>query len=122
LTGSPIVRADESSIGHSAGTRRRLGRASPRRAGLGGHGGETTPPTISLLCKLPAKSTKLPAKILAEIPDLFGPGLGAQMTYYETDEGAKGLRGRRLLLQPSHPSRQRVLPHRREPVGPTRED
>jgi N,N-dimethylformamidase beta subunit-like, C-terminal len=28
-------------------------------------------------------------KILAEIPDLFGPGLTAQMTYYETGSGAK---------------------------------
>jgi hypothetical protein len=26
---------------------------------------------------------------LAEIPDLFGPGLTAQMTYYETPAGAK---------------------------------
>jgi hypothetical protein len=28
-------------------------------------------------------------QVLAEIPDLFGPGLGAQMTYYETAEGAR---------------------------------
>jgi hypothetical protein len=27
--------------------------------------------------------------ILAQIPDLFGPGIGAQMTYYETPAGAK---------------------------------
>ena len=27
--------------------------------------------------------------MLAEIPDLFGPGLTAQMTYYETPAGAK---------------------------------
>ena len=27
--------------------------------------------------------------MLAEIPDLFGPGLTAQMTYYETPQGAK---------------------------------
>ena len=27
--------------------------------------------------------------MLAEIPDLFGPGLTAQMTYYETIYGAK---------------------------------
>ena len=27
--------------------------------------------------------------VLAEIPDLFGPGLTAQMTYYETPQGAK---------------------------------
>jgi hypothetical protein len=27
--------------------------------------------------------------VLAQIPDLFGPGLTAQMTYYETDSGAK---------------------------------
>ena len=28
-------------------------------------------------------------RVLAEIPDLFGPGLTAQMTYYETPRGAK---------------------------------
>jgi hypothetical protein len=28
-------------------------------------------------------------KVLAEIPDLFGPGFTAQMTYYETPSGAK---------------------------------
>ena len=28
-------------------------------------------------------------KVLAEIPDLFGPGFTAQMTYYETRSGAK---------------------------------
>jgi hypothetical protein len=28
-------------------------------------------------------------KVLAEIPELFGPGFTAQMTYYETDKGAK---------------------------------
>jgi hypothetical protein len=27
--------------------------------------------------------------VLAEVPDLFGPGVSAQMTYYETPEGAK---------------------------------
>jgi hypothetical protein len=27
--------------------------------------------------------------ILAQIPDLFGPGIGPQMTYYETPAGAK---------------------------------
>jgi hypothetical protein len=27
--------------------------------------------------------------VLAEIPDLFGPGLTAQMSYYETPAGAK---------------------------------
>ena len=27
--------------------------------------------------------------VLAEIPDLFGPGFTAQMTYYETTAGAK---------------------------------
>jgi hypothetical protein len=27
--------------------------------------------------------------VLAEIPDLFGPGATAQMTYYETPAGAK---------------------------------
>jgi len=28
-------------------------------------------------------------QVLAEIPDEFGPGLTAQMTYYETKRGAK---------------------------------
>jgi hypothetical protein len=28
-------------------------------------------------------------RVLAEIPDLFGPGFTAQMTYYETPSGAK---------------------------------
>jgi hypothetical protein len=28
-------------------------------------------------------------RIVAEIPDLFGPGLTAEMTYYETPNGAK---------------------------------
>jgi hypothetical protein len=27
--------------------------------------------------------------VLAEIPEIYGPGFTAQMTYYETDEGAK---------------------------------
>ncbi len=31
--------------------------------------------------------------VLAEIPDLFGPGLTAQMTYYETPQGAKVFSG-----------------------------
>jgi hypothetical protein len=33
------------------------------------------------------------AIVLAEIPDLFGPGLTAQMTYYETPQGAKVFAG-----------------------------
>jgi hypothetical protein len=28
-------------------------------------------------------------RVVAEIPDLFGPGLSAQMSYYETESGAK---------------------------------
>ena len=31
--------------------------------------------------------------VLAEVPDLFGPGLTAQMTYYETPQGAKVFAG-----------------------------
>ena len=27
--------------------------------------------------------------MLAEIPNLYGPGLTAQMTYYETEQGAR---------------------------------
>ena len=51
---------------------------------LGGYGIEidgTTP------------STPLGTIVLAEIPDLFGPGLTAQMTYYETPQGAKVFAG-----------------------------
>lgn len=47
-------------------------------------------------------------EVVAEIPDLFGPGFTAQMTYYETDGGAKvfsagafTLAGRALLPGPS---------------------
>jgi hypothetical protein len=31
--------------------------------------------------------------LLADIPDVFGPGLTAQMTYYETPQGAKVFAG-----------------------------
>ena len=31
--------------------------------------------------------------MLAEIPDLYGPGLTAQMTYYETGNGGKVFAG-----------------------------
>lgn len=47
-------------------------------------------------------------EVVAEIPDLFGPGFTAQMTYYETDAGARvfaagafTLSGRALLPGPS---------------------
>ena len=36
-----------------------------------------------------APSSPLGTEVLAEVPDLFGPGLSAQMTYYETASGAK---------------------------------
>jgi hypothetical protein len=36
-----------------------------------------------------ASSSPPGVKVLAEIPDLFGPGFTAQMTYYETPGGAK---------------------------------
>ena len=36
---------------------------------------------------MPSSPTGL--EVLAEIPDLFGPGRTAQMTYYETENGAK---------------------------------
>jgi hypothetical protein len=47
---------------------------------LGGYGIEIDATTLSS----PPGTT-----VLAEIPDLFGPGFTAQMTYYETAEGAK---------------------------------
>ena len=37
--------------------------------------------------------------VLAQIPDLFGPGLTAQMTYYETAGGREGVRGRHARLR-----------------------
>ena len=37
--------------------------------------------------------------VVAEIPDLFGPGLTAEMTYYETTNGREGLRRRRPRLR-----------------------
>jgi hypothetical protein len=36
-----------------------------------------------------AASSPAGTDVLAEVPDLFGPGLSAQMTYYETASGAK---------------------------------
>ena len=47
---------------------------------LGGYG-------IEIDAATPA--TPAGAIVLAEIPDVFGPGLTAQMTYYETPQGAK---------------------------------
>ena len=36
-----------------------------------------------------ARSSPRNVQVLAEIPNVFGRGMTAQMTYYETDEGAK---------------------------------
>ena len=57
-----------------------LGDGSSFGQELGGYGIEidqTTP------------STPPGTIVLAEVPDLYGPGLTAQMTYYETPQGAK---------------------------------
>ena len=35
------------------------------------------------------ESSPSQVQVLAEIPDLFGPGFTAQMTYYETENGAQ---------------------------------
>ena len=35
------------------------------------------------------ESSPSQVQVLAEIPDLFGPGFTAQMTYYETETGAR---------------------------------
>lgn len=36
-----------------------------------------------------APSSPPGTRVVAEIPDLFGPGVSAQMTYYEQPTGAK---------------------------------
>jgi hypothetical protein len=36
-----------------------------------------------------AASSPRGVQVLAEIPNLFGPGMTAQMSYYESGEGAK---------------------------------
>jgi hypothetical protein len=50
-------------------------------------------------------------KVLAEIPDLFGPGFTAQMTYYETSAGAKVFAAGafRLLETPIEPDIEKLL-------------
>ncbi len=35
------------------------------------------------------ESSPSQVQVLAEIPDLYGPGFTAQMTYYETESGAR---------------------------------
>ena len=70
--------------------------------------------------------------VLAEIPDVFGPGLTAQMTYYETPQGAKVFAGGVIDFGGSGaagrpdaddrvggalPAVRRVL-RRQEPLGP----
>jgi hypothetical protein len=73
-----IVRAASAAPWFFAGTG--LGDGAPFGQELGGYGIEidqTTP------------SSPPGTIVLAEVPDLYGPGLTAQMTYYETPQGAK---------------------------------
>jgi hypothetical protein len=50
-------------------------------------------------------------QVLAEIPNLFGPGFTAQMTYYETPVGARVFAAGafRLLQEPLSPEIARLL-------------
>ncbi|MEJ7568554.1 MAG: N,N-dimethylformamidase beta subunit family domain-containing protein [Gaiellaceae bacterium] len=57
-----------------------LGDGSSFGQELGGYGIEIDSTT---------SSTPAGTIVLAEVPDLYGPGLTAQMTYYETPQGAK---------------------------------
>jgi hypothetical protein len=59
-------------------------------------------------------------QVLAEIPNLFGPGLTAQMTYYETPEGAKVFAAGAFYLIPPDPPRPGDLPSGRESLGSIR--
>ena len=54
--------------------------------------------------------------LLADILDLYGPGLTAQMTYYETRNRREGLRRRRNRLRRQRDAHQGPS-HAREPVG-----
>ena len=77
-----VVRAASSAPWFFAGTG--LGDGATFGQELGGYGIEidqTTP------------SSPPGTIVLAEIPDVFGPGLTAQMTYYETPQGAKVFAG-----------------------------
>ena len=77
-----VVRAAGAAPWFFAGTG--LGDGSTFGQELGGYGIEIDGPTQFS----PPGTT-----VLAEIPDLFGPGLTAQMTYYETPQGAKVFAG-----------------------------
>ena len=57
--------------------------------------------------------------VLADIADLYGPGLTAQMTYYETGAGAKVFAGGRARLRRLRDALAGA-PHAREPLGTAR--
>ena len=57
--------------------------------------------------------------MVAEIPDLFGPGMTAQMAYYETKGGAKVFAaGAFYFTRLAHVDPTHVW-HSRQPVGAT---
>ena len=57
-------------------------------------------------------------EVVAEIPDLFGPGTTAQMTYYESREQRARVRSGRLLPHPLRQLGPDDIPHPRESLGP----
>jgi hypothetical protein len=77
-----VVRSASTAPWFWAGTG--LGDGSTFGQELGGYGIEIDAAT---------PSTPAGTIVLAEIPDVFGPGLTAQMTYYETPQGAKVFAG-----------------------------
>ncbi len=55
--------------------------------------------------------------VLADVPDLFGPGLTAQMTYYETPAGAKVFAAGAIDFGGISPRCRPVRRYAREPLG-----
>jgi hypothetical protein len=80
--------------GNDGGTHRGpwIIRRSPRTswllAGTGFHAGSHLS-SAGIEIDETAKASPRGVHVVAEIPDLFGPGFTAQMTYYETPQGAK---------------------------------
>ena len=62
-----------------------------RAVGVCRHGFERRRPIRAYGIEIDARAASSPAgtQLLAEIPDLIGPGSTAEMTYYETPRGAK---------------------------------